>query len=191
MGSLIYSAIASLDGYVADERGEFGWAAPDEEVHAFVNDLERPVGTHLYGRRMYEVMVAWESDDAFPDQQRRHTRLRGDLARGRQGRVLDDPDGRGERRGPASSGPSSRSGSRAWWPAPSATSRSGARASPRTRWRPGSSTSCHLFVVPVVVGAARRGFPRASGSTSTCVDERRFASGVVHLHYRTGSVAPA
>ena len=67
MGSLIYSAIASLDGYVADERGEFGWAAPDEEVHAFVNDLERPVGTHLYGRRMYEVMVAWESDDAFPD----------------------------------------------------------------------------------------------------------------------------
>ena len=61
MARLIYSAIASLDGYVADEQGKFDWLAPDEEMHAFVNDLERPVGTHLYGRRMYEVMVAWET----------------------------------------------------------------------------------------------------------------------------------
>jgi hypothetical protein len=63
MASLIYSAIASLDGYVEDERGNFDWAAPDEEVHAFVNDLERPVGTYLYGRHMYETMVYWETDD--------------------------------------------------------------------------------------------------------------------------------
>src|SRR5438876_3910078 len=61
MAKLIYSAIASLDGYVADENGNFDWAAPDEDVHAFVNDLERPVGTYLYGRRMYERMVLWES----------------------------------------------------------------------------------------------------------------------------------
>src|SRR5438093_1567128 len=61
MARLIYSAIASLDGYVADEDGNFDWAAPDEEVHTFVNDLERPVGTYLYGRRMYEVMVYWET----------------------------------------------------------------------------------------------------------------------------------
>lgn len=65
MGKLIYSAIASLDGYVADEAGEFGWAEPDEEVHRFVNDLSRNLGTELYGRRMYEVMVAWENPDAF------------------------------------------------------------------------------------------------------------------------------
>jgi dihydrofolate reductase len=58
---LIYSAIASLDGYVEDEHGKFDWAAPDEEVHAFVNDLERPVGTYLYGRRMYDTMVVWET----------------------------------------------------------------------------------------------------------------------------------
>jgi dihydrofolate reductase len=58
---LIYSAIASLDGYVADVNGNFDWAAPDEEVHAFVNELERPAGTYLYGRRTYDVMVAWES----------------------------------------------------------------------------------------------------------------------------------
>ena len=61
MSNLIYSAIASLDGYVADEHGKFDWSEPDEEVHAFINDLERPVGTYLYGRRMYEVMVAWET----------------------------------------------------------------------------------------------------------------------------------
>lgn len=61
MAKLIYMAIASLDGYVADEHGKFDWAAPDEEVHAFINDLERPVG-YLYGRRMYETMAGWETD---------------------------------------------------------------------------------------------------------------------------------
>ena len=61
MARLIYSAITSLDGYVADRDGRFDWAAPDEEVHTFVNELERPVGTHLLGRRMYQVMVAWET----------------------------------------------------------------------------------------------------------------------------------
>ena len=61
MASLIYSAIQSLDGYVADRDGSFGWAEPDEEVHSFLNDLERQVGTYLYGRRLYEVMTAWES----------------------------------------------------------------------------------------------------------------------------------
>jgi len=61
MAKLIYTAIASLDGYVADEDGNFDWAEPDEEVHTFVNDLERSIGTYLYGRRLYEVMVAWET----------------------------------------------------------------------------------------------------------------------------------
>ena len=61
MARLIYSAIMSLDGYIADADGHFEWAAPDEEVHAFVNDLERPVGTYLYGRRMYETMRSWET----------------------------------------------------------------------------------------------------------------------------------
>jgi dihydrofolate reductase len=60
MAKMIYSAIASLDGYVEDAEGKFEWAEPDEEVHAFVNELERPVGTYLYGRRMYEAMVFWE-----------------------------------------------------------------------------------------------------------------------------------
>ncbi len=61
MARLIYSAIMSLDGYTADADGRFEWAAPDEEVFAFVNELERPVGTYLYGRRMYETMRYWET----------------------------------------------------------------------------------------------------------------------------------
>src|SRR5665213_3435893 len=61
MAKLIYSAIPSLDGYVADADDNFDWAAPDDEVWAFVNDLERPIGTYLYGRRMYEVMLFWET----------------------------------------------------------------------------------------------------------------------------------
>jgi len=68
MGKLIYSALTSLDGFVADEHGNFDWAAPDAAVHGVVNDLMRPVGTHLYGRRMYEVLVAWESDDILVGQ---------------------------------------------------------------------------------------------------------------------------
>ena len=78
MAKLIYSAIASLDGYIADADGSFDWAAPDEEVHAFVNDLERPIGTYLYGRRMYEVMVAWETmptDDDQPPVSRDYTQI--------------------------------------------------------------------------------------------------------------------
>ena len=67
MARLIYGAIASLDGYIADEKGNFDWAEPDEEVHAFINDLERPVGTYLYGRRMYQTLAAWETMDATPD----------------------------------------------------------------------------------------------------------------------------
>src|SRR4051794_37987517 len=68
MSKLTYSVITSLDGYVADERGNFTWAAPDEEVHGFINDLERPVGTYLYGRRLYEVMRVWETMPAEPDE---------------------------------------------------------------------------------------------------------------------------
>jgi dihydrofolate reductase len=66
MARLIYSVIASLDGYVADEEGNFDWAVPDEEVHAFINDLDRPLGTYLYGRRMYETMAGWETDPRSP-----------------------------------------------------------------------------------------------------------------------------
>ena len=68
MSKLVYSAIASLDGYVEDADGGFDWAAPDDEVHAFVNELERPVSTYLYGRRMYETIVYWENQPELVEQ---------------------------------------------------------------------------------------------------------------------------
>ena len=80
MAKLIYTAITSLDGYVADENGNFDWAAPDDEVHQFVNDLERPIGTYLYGRRLYEVMVGWETMPNLAEQPAVTQRLRPDLA---------------------------------------------------------------------------------------------------------------
>jgi dihydrofolate reductase len=70
VAKLISSAITSLDGYVADRDGNFDWAEPDEEVHAFINDLQRPIGTYLYGRRMYETMAGWETDATLADQSR-------------------------------------------------------------------------------------------------------------------------
>jgi dihydrofolate reductase len=92
MAKLIYSAITSLDGYVADEDGNFDWAEPDEEVHTFINDLERAVGTYLYGRRLYEVMGRL-GDHAPRRSAALHAGLRGDVAGGRQDRVLQDAKG--------------------------------------------------------------------------------------------------
>jgi dihydrofolate reductase len=68
MATLICTALTSLDGYIADEHGDFDWAAPDSDVHAFINDLERPIGTYLYGRRLYETMIYWENAPTQPNQ---------------------------------------------------------------------------------------------------------------------------
>ncbi len=107
MAKLIYSAITSLDGYVADEDGNFDWAAPDEEVHRFVNDLERSVGTYLYGRRMYEVMAVWGTAPTRSTSSRSWGTSPGS---GRRPTRSSTP-GRWHRRpppGPGSSGPSTR-----------------------------------------------------------------------------------
>jgi hypothetical protein len=99
VAKLIYLTIASLDGYVADRDGNFDWAEPDEEVHTFVNDLQRPVGTFLPGRRTYDVVVAWET--LQPAHEPAYIQgLRADLARGRQGRVLEDAGGGIQRQDP-------------------------------------------------------------------------------------------
>ena len=148
MAKLIYSAIASLDGYVEDEEGKFDWAEPDEEVHAFVNDLERPVGTYLYGRRMYETMAFWETapelaaqppfvrDFAEIWQSGRQDRLLQDAADGVQ---CQDPDRARVRPGggPAAEGESRRVTS--VWAVP--------RSRPR-RSRLGSSTSTSCSSCP-------------------------------------------
>ena len=179
MAKLIYSAIASLDGYVEDERGAFDWVEPDEEVHAFVNDLERPIGTHLYGRRMYETMVWWESGD--------HAAVYQDYAAiwraadkvvysrtlqtvsSERTRIEREFDTSAIRRLKESSGSDITIG--------------GAELAGQAIAE-GLVDECHLFLGPVLVGGGKRALPAGTHVELELLDERRFRSGVVHLHYR-------
>ena len=181
MRSLVYSAIASLDGYVADEDGNFGWAEPDEEVHAFVNDLERGAGTHLYGRRMYEVLAVWETmDDPSPVMQDyaqiwraadkivfSRTLEKPSTARTRIEREFD-PEA--VRRLKAS--------------AERDLSVGGPELAAQAI-ETGLVDEWHLFLAPVVVGGGKRALPDDIRVDLELLDERRFDSGFVHLHYRT------
>jgi dihydrofolate reductase len=183
MARLIYSAIASLDGYVADEDGNFDWAAPDEEVHAFVNELERPVGTYLYGRRMYEVMAGWETAYASPDQPSA-TRDFGEIWRAADKIVYS-------RTLEAASSARTRI-ERAF--DPDAIRQLKARAArditvggpelAAQAIEAGLVDELHLFLTPVVVGAGTRALPDGLRLELELLDERRFGSGVVQLHYR-------
>jgi dihydrofolate reductase len=180
MAKLIYSAIASLDGYVADENGNFEWAAPDEEVHAFVNDLERPVGTHLYGRRMYEVMAAWETlDDPEPVMQD-FAEIWRSADKIVYSRTLDavattktrlerdfDPDTVRQLKARASSDL--------------------AIGGPELAGRAlaaGLVDECHLLLTPIVVGGGNPAFPAGLRVQLELLEQRRFASGVAYLRYR-------
>ena len=181
MAKLIYSAIASLDGYVADENGNFDWAAPDEEVHSFVNDILRPVGTHLLGRRMYDVMVAWETltDQApvmrdFAEQWRAadkivYSRTLESVSSART-RIERDFDPEAVRQMKASAG------------------RDIAVGGPELAaqaLRAGLVDECHLFVTPVVVGGGNRSLHDNVRLDLDLRDVRRFGNGVVYLRYRT------
>jgi dihydrofolate reductase len=182
MAKLIYSAIMSLDGYIADEQGNFDWAAPDEEVHRFVNDLERPVGTYLYGRRMYEVMSPWETMGT-PDQ----SPVTVDFARIWQAadkivysRALEtvstartrlerqfDPEA--VRQLKATTEPDISVGG----------SHLAAQAI-----QAGLVDEYHLFLTPTVVGGGNQALPDHVRLDLDLGDERRFTSGVVFLRYR-------
>jgi dihydrofolate reductase len=186
MAKLIYSAISSLDGYIEDETGSFDWAAPDEEVHAFVNDLERPVGTYLYGRRMYETMVFWETGHTLSDPSpavRDFTRLWQaadkivysrtlagvSSARTRLEREFDPEAVRrlkaAAERDISVGGPE--------------LAAQGMRAGLVDEW--------HLLLVPVVVGGGKRSLPRDVSLRLELLDERRFGNGTVFLRYRSAT----
>jgi dihydrofolate reductase len=183
VAKLVYSAITSLDGYVADEEGNFDWAAPDEEVHGFVNELERPIGTYLYGRRMYETMVYWETVDtsAQPDFVRDYTEIwqaaekivySRSLERVSSARTRIEPDFEPEavRRLKA------------------AANRDISVGGPELAAeaiRAGLVDEWHLFLNPVVIGAGKAALPDDVRVDLELLDERRFGNGVVHLHYRT------
>jgi dihydrofolate reductase len=181
MAKLIYAAITSLDGYIADDDGNFDWAAPDEEVHAFVNDLERPVGTHLYGRRMYEVMVYWETaptvgDNASAD----YARIWQAADKIVYSRTLEATSS-ARTRVEASFNPEDVRQLK------SAASQDISVGGPNLAGqaiRAGLVDECHLFVNPVVVGGGNSALPSDTRRELELLDERRFGSGVVHLHYR-------
>jgi dihydrofolate reductase len=182
MGRLIYSAIASLDGYVEDESGRFDWAAPDEQVHAYVNDLERPVGTYLYGRRMYETMVYWESADAGGDAA--ETEDYAEIWRGADkivfSRTLESPSStrtRIERDFDAAAITALKTSSARDLSIGGAELAGHAIAA-------GLVDECHLFLCPVLVGGGKRALPSGVRLDLELVDERRFDNGVVHLRYR-------
>lgn len=183
MARLIYSAIASLDGYVADADGKFDWAAPGAEVHAFINDLERPVGTHLYGRRMYETMAFWETADTGagqPPPMRDFAEIWQAADKVVFSRTLE-----------AVSTARTRI-ERSFKPA--AIRQLKARAQ-RDITVGGSDLAAqaigaglvdeyHLFVTPILVGAGTQALPKNVRLRLELLAEHRFTSGVVHLHYR-------
>ncbi len=181
MAKLIYSVITSLDGYIEDEDGKFDWAVPDEEVHTFINDLERPVGTYLYGRRMYETMVYWEIAHTLADHpvEQDFTEIwqaaekivysttleEVSSARTRIERDLDPEAIRGMKasaeRDISVGGPDL-----------------AAQA-----FRARLVDECHLFVAPIVVGGGKPALPKDVRVKLELLDERRFGNGMIYLRY--------
>src|SRR5450756_2128944 len=184
MAKLIFSAITSLDGYIEDEDGNFDWGAPDEEVHAFVNDLERPIGTYLYGRRMYETMVFWETVSTEADESAVFRDFAG-LWRAAEKIVYSksletvssartriehefDPTVIQEMK--------------------STQERDISVGGPNLAaqaFEAGLVDECQLFLTPIVLGGGKPSLPNNVRLDLELLSERRFRSGVVFLHYRT------
>ena len=184
MAKLVYSGITSLDGYVADDDGSIDWSVPDEEVHTFVNDLERPIGTYLYGRRMYEVMVYWETAHTLADQPafvRDFTDIWQaadkivysttlETVSSARTRIERDFDPDAVRQMKAAVGRDITVGG------PDLAAQA---------IKAGLVDECHLFITPIVVGGGKHFLPNNVRQKLELLDERRFGNGVVHLHYRT------
>ena len=185
MAKLVYSAIASLDGFIEDEDGNFDWAVPDEEVHAFMNDLARPLGTYHYGRRMYETMAGWETDPALAE---RSPLLRDfaqiwqaadkivysgtlEAVRTARTRIERDFDPEAVRRMKASAERDMNVGG------PDLAAQA---------FRHGLVDECHLFVAPILVGGGKRSLPDDVRVRLELLGERRFEGGMVYLHYSIG-----
>lgn len=184
MAKLHYTAITSLDGYVADADGRFDWSEPDEEVHAFVNDLERPIGTYLLGRRMYDVLVAWETMDTAdePPAMEDYAEIWRAADKIVYSRSLDavtsaktrlersfDP---GEIREMKTSAERDLS--------------VGGPDLAAQAFRAGLVDEIQLFLAPVVVGGGTRALPGEVRLDLELLEERRFGNGTVYVRYRSG-----
>jgi dihydrofolate reductase len=182
MAKLIYSAIASLDGYIEDQNGRFDWAAPDEEVHTFVNDLERGVRTYLLGRRMYEVMAFWETALTHPGLQPHERDFAGiwlsadkivysstlESVQSAHTRIERTFDPEAVRRLKATTNTDVSVGG----PGLAAAA-----------FAAGLVDECHLFLTPVLVGGGKQAFPDDVFVNLELLHERRFRNGTVYLRY--------
>jgi dihydrofolate reductase len=184
MAELIYSAITSLDGYIEDSEGKFDWAMPDEEVHGFINNLERAIGAHLYGRRMYETMAVWETDPSFAAESPFtqdfaeiwqaadkivYSRTLAAVSTSKT-RIERDFDPQAVRQLKARSRQDILIGG------PSLASHA---------FRAGLVDQYHLFLAPIVVGGGKLSLPNNIRLELELLEERRFGNGMVYLRYRT------
>lgn len=182
MGKLIYTAITSLDGFSADAEGAFDWSMPDAEVHAFVNRLESTVGTHLLGRRMYEVLRFWDTDDALADEApevREYAELWRGIDKIVYSTTLDEvsaPRTRLERSfDPAAV--------RRWKAESERDLSVGGPHLAAEAMAAGLVDELHLYLSPIIVGGGLRALPENLLRPLELLDERRFSGGVVHLRY--------
>lgn len=186
MSRLQYSVLASLDGYVNDESGGFEWAAPDAEVHAFANDLERSIGTHLYGRRLYEVMSFWETalaEPDVPDVEREYAELWQDADKIVYSSTLTEPTTARTRL------------ERQFDPdkvrrLKDTTDRDLSIGGPELAGaaiRAGLVDDIHVFLTPVIIGGGQHFLPAGERLDLELVTERRFTGQTVYLHYRVGN----
>ena len=183
LGRLIYSTITSADGFVNDAEGRIGWAEPDEELHRFVNELVRPVGTYLYGRRMYVTMAYWEPADHLTGP----SPVAAEFARIWQGadkvvysttlNTASTARTRIEREFDPGSVRRLKDGS-------AADLTVGGADLAGQALRAGLVDECWLFVAPVLVGGGTPALPLGFGAPLDLVDERSFAAGTVYLRYR-------
>jgi len=183
MGKLIYSAIMSLDGYIEDKEGNFDWAEPDEQVHQFVNDLERTAGLYLYGRRMYETMAVWETDPSFaagPPVYQDFASIwqaADKIVYSRTLQAVSTLRTRLERDfDPAAV--------RQLKETTSQDLSIGGPGLAAHAFRAGLVDECYLFLAPVVVGGGKRALPVDVQTELELLEERRFANGMLFLHYR-------
>lgn len=182
MAKLIYSVISSLDGYIEDESGKFDWATPSEELHAFVNDLERPIGTYLYGRRMYETMVYWETVSTAPERpavNRDFAEIWRAAEKCVYSRTLEAPSSARTRI------------EREFEPEAirelkQSSGRDISVGGPELAAQAFGAElvdECHLFLTPVTVGGGKRALLSGMRIYLELLDHRSIGNGVVHLHY--------
>lgn len=186
MAKLIYVTNVTLDGSIEDESGSFDWGEPDDEVFAAITELVRPLGTHLYGRRLYETMAVWETMPELADQ----SPLTADFAAIWQGvakvvcsTTLDAPitaNTRIERTFDPDA-------VRALKEAATADLMIGGADLAAQAFAAGLVDECHLFVRPLVVGGGKPGLPRGQRIDLQLVDLHAFASGIIHLHHRVAT----